>query len=399
MGFAKVAVTSTVQKCAQICGFQFKPVFSFRQIRNGLLVTAAVGVLAACNSATIEKAKFSPKKYGVKGSPKVVASGKPVPKGGGRYQIGKSYKIAGKWYHPKLETNYKKVGLASWYGPTFHGRQTANGEVFDRNGLTAAHTTMPLPSYARVTNVSNGRSMIVRVNDRGPFHGNRVIDLSERVATMLGTKQQGVSKVKVEYVGKARMDGLDESYLLASYNGPGAVSPGGTMPGTLFAEAKPDVVAPVSAPTMTASLKLDDLGATSSGTMPLNAVTHAPALRPYNAPTQIAAAQQQSYQVAFDPALAFESSASNIQVASANAFTPAASVAAPIGYAEPALAPASGSLGVLPVPSRSGALVLGSAVSSYKASSRISDAHSAIISESGKGLSLRLLAKAQTSNR
>ena len=113
----------------------------------------------------------------------MVAAGKPVPKGGGRYVVGKKYKIAGKWYYPKHEPNYKKTGLASWYGPTFHGRKTANGEIFDRNALTAAHTTMPLPSYARVTNVNNGRSMIVRVNDRGPFHGNRVIDLSERVAT------------------------------------------------------------------------------------------------------------------------------------------------------------------------------------------------------------------------
>jgi rare lipoprotein A len=197
-----------------------------RQVRTILMVAAAAGFVAACGSAPQEKAKFSPKKYGVKGSPKVVAAGKPVPKGGGRYVVGKKYKIAGKWYYPKHEPNYKNVGLASWYGPTFHGRKTANGEVFDRNALTAAHTTMPLPSYARVTNVNNGRSMIVRVNDRGPFHGNRIIDLSERVANMLDTKSAGVAKVKVEYVGRAPLHGQDETYLMASYNGPGASSAG-----------------------------------------------------------------------------------------------------------------------------------------------------------------------------
>ena len=172
-----------------------------------------------------------------------------MPKGGGRYMVGKPYKVAGKWYRPKDDPNYTSVGLASWYGPTFHGRKTANGEVFDRNALTAAHTTMPLPSYARVTNLKNGRSMIVRVNDRGPFHGNRTIDLSERVAEMLDYKSKGVAKVKVEYVGRARMDGKDEAFLLASYNGPGSVNPGGTMPGTMLAQASPPVhVGPAPVP-------------------------------------------------------------------------------------------------------------------------------------------------------
>jgi rare lipoprotein A len=103
-------------------------------LRTGLVVSCAAGFLAACGSSEpVQKAKFSPKKYGVKGSPKVVAAGKPVPKGGGRYIVGKKYKIAGKWYYPKHDPNYKKTGLASWYGPTFHGRKTANGEIFDRN--------------------------------------------------------------------------------------------------------------------------------------------------------------------------------------------------------------------------------------------------------------------------
>lgn len=119
--------------------------------------------------------KIDPK-YGVAASPRVVSSG-PIPKGGGRAMVGKPYKIAGRWYHPKEDPDYVGVGLASWYGDAFHGRKTANGEVYDMNMLSAAHPTMPLPSYARVTNYSNNRSVIVRVNDRGPFAHGREIDL------------------------------------------------------------------------------------------------------------------------------------------------------------------------------------------------------------------------------
>ncbi|MDJ0930735.1 septal ring lytic transglycosylase RlpA family protein [Breoghania sp.] len=210
----------------------------FRKLMCGVTIVAACLAFAACSTTPSSKNKFDPKKYGVKGSPRVVSENGAVPKGGGRYVVGKPYKIAGKWYRPKLDPDYDKVGLASWYGPTFYGRMTANGEIFDKNALTAAHTTMPLPSYARVTNLSNGRSMIVRVNDRGPFHGNRVIDLSSRVADMLNFKSKGTAKVRVQYVGRARMDGRDQQYLLASYRGPGAVTPGGTMPGTMIAMAK-----------------------------------------------------------------------------------------------------------------------------------------------------------------
>ncbi|WP_422376413.1 septal ring lytic transglycosylase RlpA family protein [Roseibium sp.] len=331
----------------------------WKQVRTSLITIAAVSAVAACSSAPQEKAKFSPKKYGVKGSPRVVAAGKPVPKGGGRYVVGKKYKIAGKWYYPKHEPNYKKTGLASWYGPTFHGRKTANGEVFDRNALTAAHTTMPLPSYARVTNVNNGRSMIVRVNDRGPFHGNRVIDLSERVAGMLGTKESGVGKVKVEYIGKAPLHGQDEAYLMASYRGPGAVEPGATMPGTLLAQA-PIVTQPVT-----------------FGKVP------APAARPYQT-AAAAPARQQPLTVAFDPAIAFEAGAPSIKVASNNSFEPVGTAYT----AEPA--PTGQSLGVLRVPAP-GTLSEGSAVSSFAANRRISDAHSLLADLGDTGLSMRQL--------
>ena len=112
--------------------------------------------------------------------------------------------------------SYTAVGMASWYGAAFHGRRTANGEVYDMASITAAHPTMPLPSYARVTNLSNGYSVIVRVNDRGPYHGGRVMDVSSRAADVLGFKGDGTAKIKVEYVGRAPLEGSDDGVLLAS---------------------------------------------------------------------------------------------------------------------------------------------------------------------------------------
>ena len=113
-------------------------------------------------------------------------------------------------------SSYSAVGWASWYGREFHGRRTADGETFDMGGLTAAHKTMPLPCYARVTNLRNGRSMVVRVNDRGPFVGDRLIDVSARVANLLDFQRSGLTKVKVDYVGMAPLGGGDEPALLAS---------------------------------------------------------------------------------------------------------------------------------------------------------------------------------------
>ncbi len=167
--------------------------------------------------------KFSSKAYGVSKSPRLSTS-VYVRKGGGSYKIGKPYKIRGVRYVPKLDKNYRKRGMASWYGPNFHGRLTANGEVYDQFALSAAHPTMPLPSYAKVTNLENGASLIVRVNDRGPYSKRRIIDLSSRAAQLLGYTKFGTAKVEVRYVGKARMDGLDEEYLVGSYD-PGMLDP------------------------------------------------------------------------------------------------------------------------------------------------------------------------------
>jgi rare lipoprotein A len=131
------------------------------------------------------------------------------------------------------ERKFAATGMASWYGDAFHGRRTANGEIYDKNGISAAHPTMPLPSYARVTNLRNNRSIIVRVNDRGPYHGGRVMDLSARAAEALDYKHLGTAKVKVEYVGRAAIGGSDDRKLLATlrYDGQparlddGALSP------------------------------------------------------------------------------------------------------------------------------------------------------------------------------
>ena len=139
-----------------------------------------------------------------------------MPKGGGTYRIGKPYTVAGRVYVPEEDPNYRAEGMASWYGDDFHGRLTANGEVFDMASLTAAHPTLPIPSYARVTNVRNGKSLIVRVNDRGPYHGNRLIDVSNKAAELLEFKANGVAKVRVEYVGRAPLEGSDDRQLLAT---------------------------------------------------------------------------------------------------------------------------------------------------------------------------------------
>lgn len=167
-------------------------------------------LLAHCSSSNIDS------RYGVAASPRVVEPGEPVPKGGGTYRVGSPYVVGGRMYVPQYDPHYKAVGLASWYGSDFRGRYTANGEIFDLDGISAAHPTMPLPSYARVTNLSNGRSLIVRVNDRGPYAANRVIDLSMRAAKLLGFYNRGTAWVRVEYAGPAPLQGSDDRVLAST---------------------------------------------------------------------------------------------------------------------------------------------------------------------------------------
>jgi rare lipoprotein A len=181
---------------------------------RGAAAVAACLFLANCASSGIAS-RVDPK-YGVSSSPRVVALGDPVPKGGGTYRVGKPYTVAGRVYVPEEDTSYRQEGLASWYGDDFHGRLTANGEVFDMASLTAASPTLPMPCYARVTNLSNGKSLIVRVNDRGPYHGNRLMDVSSRAAELLEFKGNGIARVRVEYVGRAPLEGSDDRQLMAT---------------------------------------------------------------------------------------------------------------------------------------------------------------------------------------
>jgi rare lipoprotein A len=160
--------------------------------------------------------------------------------------VGKPYTVAGRTYVPS-DRDYAAEGIASWYGVNFHGRLTANGEVFDRESIAAAHTTMPLPSYARVTNLQNGRSIIVRVNDRGPFHGNRIIDVSQRTAEALEFRNMGTARVRVEYVGRASTNGSDDRILLASLRTDGTPASLGGGANTLVASASPRATVPTNA--------------------------------------------------------------------------------------------------------------------------------------------------------
>lgn len=222
------------------------------------LAVGMATVITGCTSPgpggrlTSSKEYFAESEYGVKASPRVVSNLRSrMPRGGGRDVVGKPYKVKGKWYRPRVDPDYQAVGAASWYGDAFHGRLTANGEVYDMHRLTAAHPTMPLPSYARVTNLKNGSSVVVRVNDRGPFEKGRIIDLSKEAAKLLDYAHAGVAKVKVEYVGRAPLHGHDDQFLVASYRPGKGGAPGmddGLPAGVMVAMAGRTPNSPVSAP-------------------------------------------------------------------------------------------------------------------------------------------------------
>ena len=167
-----------------------------RRVSRVLTVLGLLGMATACAEANlaVETTKIiTRKESGVSGP----------------YKIGKPYQVKGVWYYPQADYNYDETGIASWYGPGFNSKATANGEVYDENDLTAAHKTLPMPSLVRVTNLENGRSIVVRINDRGPFVNNRIIDMSRRGAQLLGFEQNGTAKVRVEVM-------KDESTLLAA---------------------------------------------------------------------------------------------------------------------------------------------------------------------------------------
>ena len=145
-------------------------------------------------------------------------------------------RLNGRTHVPTDNPAYRAEGNASWYGPDFHGRRTANGERYDMHGISAAHRTMPLPSYARVTNLDNGRSIIVRVNNRGPFVRNRIVDLSVGTAKALDFYRKGTTRVRVEFVGRAPIEGSDDQMLLATLR---AGTPAPVPANVVVASAKP----------------------------------------------------------------------------------------------------------------------------------------------------------------
>lgn len=157
-----------------------------------LLVVSAAFLVSACaeTQLVIHSAK---ELTGTTGS-------SAVPKTKGKYKVGRPYQILGTWYYPAENFKYEETGVSSWYGPKFHGKKTANGETYDMNALTAAHRTLPLPSVVRVINLKNGRSLNLRVNDRGPFARGRIIDVSRRAAQLLGFQRAGTARVRVEIV-------------------------------------------------------------------------------------------------------------------------------------------------------------------------------------------------------
>ena len=189
-------------------------------MRNLLLVIFTLSSLVSCSFITSKSVKPEYKQhYIVKKPSEVKDSPKPISLKHDKYEnqngyfddlfdwdghyigyskIGAKYIIKGKTYTPKNYKKYQETGIASWYGDAFHGKKTANGEIFNAKSVTAAHRTLPLPSMVRVTNLKNGKMIMARVNDRGPFAGDRIIDLSRKSASLLGFKKQGVAKVKVE---------------------------------------------------------------------------------------------------------------------------------------------------------------------------------------------------------
>jgi peptidoglycan lytic transglycosylase len=176
------------------------------RIPRARLILAVIGLCCAATSLT-----GCGGGNGEKLGERVIPLGQPVPKGGGSYRLGEPYQVAGTWYRPREDPSYDRVGTASWYGELFQGRRTANGEIYDMDRLSAASPTLPLPVYARVTNLDNNRSIVVRVNDRGPYASSRIMDVSRRSAEALGFRERGTTRVRVQYLGRAPLNG-DDSY-------------------------------------------------------------------------------------------------------------------------------------------------------------------------------------------
>lgn len=167
-----------------------------RHAVRSTLVTSMALTAAACTTPTTRQPPPPP-------PPPTVT----VPPNAGVYKIGQPYQVDNIWYYPREQPDYDETGIASWYGPTFYGHHTANGEMYDGNALTAAHKTLPMPVNVRVTNLENGKSLVVRVNDRGPYARGRIIDLSKRAAELLDVVETGTARVRITYLGRADING------------------------------------------------------------------------------------------------------------------------------------------------------------------------------------------------
>ncbi|HYM32027.1 MAG TPA: septal ring lytic transglycosylase RlpA family protein [Candidatus Cybelea sp.] len=195
------------------------------------------------------------------------------------YKVGQPYQVAGVWYYPQEDPNYDETGIASWYGAPFHGQNTANGEQYDQNALTAAHKTLPMPSFARVTNLENGRSIIVRINDRGPFVNGRIIDLSRRSAQLLAIDQNGTARVRVQAVNPSS-PGSDGAMVARASNGIEQPKVAALPRGEVTAEALPPPpgVKGQAGPQIAGSGSAAGSGAVSSVALAGSAAAAAPSL-------------------------------------------------------------------------------------------------------------------------
>ncbi len=205
-----------------------------------LLASLALCLLAFAGCSEVKLALHVVKKFNLE----TKEEEPPVRVAKPHYKLGSPYQVNHVWHYPSYDPNYDRTGVASWYGPAFHGRPTANGERFDMNGVTAAHPTLPLPSRVRVTNLENGRQLELRVNDRGPFVNGRIIDLSRRAAQLLGFKRQGLTKVRVQYLGLDRLEPpeppADQPVVVAAVEPDVALKPRWTKPSNGTVVLPPD---------------------------------------------------------------------------------------------------------------------------------------------------------------
>ncbi len=199
------------------------------QVLRLFLAVTLVTAVAACSSAPTRTVARMPKNDEM-----------PTGTQGVKRKVGTPYKVAGVWYHPKEDPYYDQTGYASWYGKDFHGKATANGEVYNMNALTAAHKTLPMPSYVKVTNLENNRSLVLRVNDRGPFVAGRLIDISRRGAQLLGFQKQGVTRVRIQASDEKgrvmRASGGRKTDVAETNPAPTASQGGNTEPATVSSE-------------------------------------------------------------------------------------------------------------------------------------------------------------------